>query len=159
MSELTKTLTRCMQLNFRPISQHKFAGNKTSRGRGPKCTLKAIAKNAKIVWLDKKQWWGLRHDDLTLKMAVLSSQTIHAYFMLAFRTQASTRFVTGELKMRNRLSSIINHHPWYCIKVAVLKGLLTKQKNKKKWYSKQVDEGQLSKRMTKAQRSNGSSAL
>ena len=35
-------------------------------------------------------------DDLTLKMAVLSSQTIHACFAVAFRTQASTRFVTGE---------------------------------------------------------------
>ena len=31
-------------------------------------------------------------------MAVLSSQTIHARFAVAFRTQASTRFVTGELQ-------------------------------------------------------------
>ena len=30
-------------------------------------------------------------------MAVLSSQTVHACFAVAFRTQASTRFVTGEL--------------------------------------------------------------
>ena len=28
----------------------------------PKCTHKAIAKHARIVWLDQKQWWPLRHD-------------------------------------------------------------------------------------------------
>ena len=32
----------------------------------------------------------------TLKMAVLSSQTVHACFAVAFRAQSSTRFVTGE---------------------------------------------------------------
>jgi hypothetical protein len=30
------------------------------------------------------------------KMAALSSQTIHACFAVAFRTQTPTRFVTGE---------------------------------------------------------------
>lgn len=44
----------------------------------------------------KKRWWWLIHDDLILKTAVLSSQTIHACFAVAFRTQAPNRFVTGE---------------------------------------------------------------
>ena len=49
---------------------------------------KAIAKHAGIVWLD-------RNGDLTLKMAVLSSQTIPAYSAIALWTHSSTRFVTG----------------------------------------------------------------
>ena len=34
-------------------------------------------------------------------MAVLSSQTIHTCFAVAFRTQAFSRFVTGELKLNS----------------------------------------------------------
>lgn len=79
----------------------QFTGNKMSRGVGPKCTHKAIAKHARIIWLDKKQWRWLRHGDLTLKMAVLSSQTIHSCFAVAFRTQAFTCFVTAELRARH----------------------------------------------------------
>ena len=71
---------------------------------GPKYTHKAIAKHAKIVWLDKKRW-QLRNDDLTLKIAVLSRQTIQACFAVVFRTQASTRFVTGEDLVRRVLCS------------------------------------------------------
>ena len=44
-----------------------------------------IVKHAWIVWLD---WTVIRP-----YMAVPSSQTIHARFVLAFRTQANTRFV------------------------------------------------------------------
>ena len=69
----------------------KFAGNETSRRMGPKCTHTANAKHARIVWVDKKQWCRRRHDDLTFKIAVLLSQTIHSCFAIAFRTQASTR--------------------------------------------------------------------
>ena len=48
----------------------------------------AVAKHAGIVWLDK-------NEDLTLKMAVPSSQTIPACFAIALWTHSSTRFVTG----------------------------------------------------------------
>ena len=33
----------------------QFAGNKTSTGMGPKCIHAVIAKQARIVWLNKKQ--------------------------------------------------------------------------------------------------------
>ena len=46
-------------------------------------------------WTKKKRWW-LRHNDLPLKMAVLSSQTIHAYFAVEVQTLASTHFITGK---------------------------------------------------------------
>lgn len=69
----------------------KFAGNETSRRMGPKCTHRANAKHATIVWVEKKQRCRRRYDDLTFKIAVLLSQTIHSCFAIAFRTQASTR--------------------------------------------------------------------
>lgn len=53
-------------LKKRPMKQmnwnSKFASNETSRGMSPKCTPWSDAKHARIVWLDKKQWWRPRND-------------------------------------------------------------------------------------------------
>lgn len=78
-----------------------------------------MTKPARIVWLDKKQWWQLRKDNLTLKMAVLSSQTLQACLTFVFQTQASARFITGELvPIINRIVCLVwsvvpfsNHRP------------------------------------------------
>lgn len=58
--------------------------------------LSAPIKWLQSIWLDKRHWWWLRHNDLSLKMAIPSSQTIHACFVVTFHTQASPRFLTGE---------------------------------------------------------------
>ena len=74
----------------------------------PKCnTHKAIAKHARIVWLDKGQWWQPRHDELTFKwLSCPSKQYMHA-LRFASRTQASARFVTGESCFPRRAIIII----------------------------------------------------
>ena len=82
-----------------------FTGDKTSRGMGPKCIYEVIARHARIVWLDNRQWWRLRHDDLTFKMAVRFSQTIHACVAVAFQTQDSTQFATAKLCLRYEVNS------------------------------------------------------
>ena len=90
--------TECSEGDVQIISNTSelLTSNKTGRVMGPKCIHKMIAKHPRIIWLDKRHWWWLRHDDLSLKMAIPSSQTIHACFVVTFHTQASPRFVTGE---------------------------------------------------------------
>ena len=73
-----RTWHRCLKLAFfGPVTK-----------RVEEWVHKAIAKHAGIVWLDK-------NEDLTLKMAVLSSQTIPACFAIALWTHSSTRFVVS----------------------------------------------------------------
>ena len=42
-------------MKVKRLNSALFAGNKTSRGVGRKCTYKTIAKHGRIIWLDKKQ--------------------------------------------------------------------------------------------------------
>ena len=107
MSKYNKYIEACVMwiLYDRRLHRLVFAGNKTSRGMGPKCIYKVIARHARIVWLDNRQWWRLRHDDLTFKMAVRFSQTIHTCLVVAFRTQDSTHFAPAKLCLRRDVFS------------------------------------------------------
>ena len=63
---------------------------------GPKCPHEAIARHARIVWLAKKTILTAEKRRFHFENG-RSVQLNNACFAVAFRTQASTRFVTGEL--------------------------------------------------------------
>lgn len=67
------------------------------------CVRNASTKHALTVWLDRMTIFGCKMAVIRPYMAVLSSQTIHACFAVAFWAQASTSFATGQLEVHFRL--------------------------------------------------------
>ena len=67
------------------------------------CVRNASTKHALTVWLDRMTIFGRKMAVVRPYMAVLSSQTIHACFAVAFWAQASTSFATGQLEVHFRL--------------------------------------------------------
>lgn len=70
------------------------------------CARNATAKHAWIVWLDRTAIYGRITAILRPNMVILSSQTVNACFVLAFRTQASTRFVTGQFAFMSHVKRL-----------------------------------------------------
>ena len=58
---------------------------------------KAITKHARIIWLDKKQWWQLKLQFDFENAYFVQSNDTDACFAVAFRTQASNCFITSNI--------------------------------------------------------------